>query len=562
MGKVMENVMENVHVQVNESSDLNVECQTCSEAPTAVCGSKDHDPPTFEPTGDDDRVTIGPKQEDESSLKKLANLDETVVEEIYVDRRYNTFFFHNRANLIRKIYRENRGVHVTFPPSGSGSCKVLLEGAKRHVNTAKLAMFEVVADLEDHAVTQCDETVVEEIIVDRRHYRFFLHNRANLIRKIYRENGGVHVSLPPYGSDSSQVLLKGAKRHVNTAKLAISEVVADLEDHAVVEEIIVDRRHHRFFFRNRANLIQKISRENGGVHISFPSHGSDSSKVLLEGAKWYVNTAKFAISEVVAELERHVVIQCDERVVEEMDIDRRHQIFFLRNRGNLIEKISRENGRVRITFPPAGSDSSKVLLEGTKLCVNKAKLAISEVVADLESLVGIQCVIPRKHLGTVIGPKGVNARALCQEYNVDIAFPKRAAKRAVRIETGSGSGDDNKASAIEDATHPRDVVVTIKGREEENCLKVKEALLDLVPREIAVDVPFRLHCAIFGQHYESVRSIGFRYGVWIEIPHPRLRKDCVYVRGASGNCEETKEALLKRVEQLQDGNNAMQCSNC
>ena len=190
------------------------------------------------------------------------------------------------------------------------------------------------------------------------------------------------------------------------------------------------------------------------------------------------------------------------------------------------------------------------MLEGAKRCVKKAKLAISEVVANLESHVMIQCVIPRKYHGKVIGFKGINTRALCQEYNVDIVFPERAAKSAVGIETGTGSGGDNKASAIEDATDPRDVV-TIRGREE-NCLKVKEALLDLVPREIAVDVPFRLHCAIFGQHYENLRSLGPTYGVWIEVPHPRLQKDCVYVRGAAGKCQEAKEALLKFVEQSQE----------
>ena len=481
----MENVVEKVHVRINESFDSNVESQTGSEAPTkflspqpVASGSKDHDPPTLEPTGDGERVTVGPKQADEDAKSSPENvsLDETVMEEIDVDRRYHIFFFHNRANLMRKIYRENGGVHITFPPYGSDSSKVLLEGAKRHVNTAKLAISEIVADLEDHAVIQSDETVMEEIIVDPRLQRFFFHNRANLIRKIYRENGGVHITFPPSGSDSCKVLLEGAKRHVNTAKLAISEVAA--------------------------------------------------------------------------ELARHVVIQCDETVTEEMDVDRKHQIFSFHNRANLIEKISLENGGVLITFPPAGSDSSKVVLEGAKRCVNKAKLTISEVVANLESHVMIQCAIPRKYHGKVIGFKGVNTQALSQEYNVDIAFPERAAKSAVGVETGTGSGGDNKASAIEDATDPRDVV-TITGREE-NCLKVKEALLDLVPREIAVDVPFWLHSAIFGQHYENVRSFGPTYGVWIDIPHPRLQKDCVYVRGAAGNCEQAKEALLKFVEQSQE----------
>ena len=627
----MENVPE------NQSSDLKFESQTCSEAPksflslqSAISSSKDHNPPSLERTGSDDRVTIGCKQEDEaaqSNPPKVANLDEIVTEEIDVDRRHQVFFFSKRASLIKKITRENGGVQIIFPPHRSDSSKVTLKGAKRYVDTTKLAISEVVADLECGAFTHCKEemdvdrrhqtfffydqacliqkisrenggvqitfppagsdsnTVVlrgakkyvntaklaisevvadlecgaftyckEEIDVDRRHQTFFFHDQACLIQKISRENGGVQITFPPAGSDSSTVVLRGAKKYVNTAKLAISEVVADLERHADTrceEEIHVDRRHHKSFFDNRAYLIQKISRENG-VRIIFPPLRSNSNKVLLQGAAEDVNKAKLAISEVVAGLERHVVSECDETVREEIDVDRRDQRFFFRDRASLIQKISRENGGVRISFPPAGSDSNKVVLEGGKKYVNAAKLAIFEVAADLERHVAIKCTIPRKYCGKVLGTGGINARTLGQEHNVYIEFPKRATRRVGGVETATGSGVDNKASVSEDTADPLndDIEVSIRGKEDD-CLKVKKALLDLVPRQIVVDVPFYLHRAIFGQHYENVLTMGRRYGVWIEIPHPWLQKDCVYVRGTSDNCEEAEEALLNCVEQLQ-----------
>ena len=51
----------------------------------------------------------------------------------------------------------------------------------------------------------------------------------------------------------------------------------------------------------------------------------------------------------------------------------------------LIHDISEENGGVNVSFPRAGSNSSKVLLKGAKQCVEGARIAIREVVDDLVS---------------------------------------------------------------------------------------------------------------------------------------------------------------------------------
>ena len=101
-----------------------------------------------------------------------------------------------------------------------------------------------------------------------------------------------------------------------------------------------------------------------------------------------------------------------------------------------------------------------MVLEGAKSYPDLAKLAISEAVADMECYVAIECIIPRQHWGKLIGTKGVNARALSQEFNVHIEFPKRAIKSTDGIETATGSSADNKVSAIQDNADSRDVVPT------------------------------------------------------------------------------------------------------
>ena len=44
---------------------------------------------------------------------------------------------------------------------------------------------------------------------------------------------------------------------------------------------------------------------------------------------------------------------------------------------------------MNVSFPRAGSNSSKVLLKGAKQCVEGAKIAIKELVEDLVSMLFI-----------------------------------------------------------------------------------------------------------------------------------------------------------------------------
>ena len=63
----------------------------------------------------------------------------------------------------------------------------------------------------------------------------------------------------------------------------------------VVENLEVDPKHHKAFFKHSAKLLKKVSQENGGVNIRFPRAGSKSNQVWLKGARKFVNTAKIAI---------------------------------------------------------------------------------------------------------------------------------------------------------------------------------------------------------------------------------------------------------------------------
>ena len=163
------------NAQAKVSFDLKFECSTNNPA------TSEGQPPASVPfprkrSEDEDCVTIGSKEKSEaakSNLKVVANLEDRVREVIEVDRRHQNVFFHNRAKLIGQISRGHGGVDITFPPAGSDSSKVWLNGAKNHVNTAKRAIIEIVADQEAGVVIECN--------IPRKHHSEVLGpKRANV----------------------------------------------------------------------------------------------------------------------------------------------------------------------------------------------------------------------------------------------------------------------------------------------------------------------------------------------------------------------------------------------
>ena len=64
-----------------------------------------------------------------------------------------------------------------------------------------------------------------EMDVDPKHHRHFVSRRAEVLREIKAQFGGVDVSFPRSGSDSHTVSLKGAKDCVDAAKQRIQEIV-------------------------------------------------------------------------------------------------------------------------------------------------------------------------------------------------------------------------------------------------------------------------------------------------------------------------------------------------
>lgn len=109
---------------------------------------------------------------------------------------------------------------------------------------------------------------------------------------------------------------------------------------------------------------------------------------------------------------------------------------------------------------------------------------------------------------------------------------------------GQLNGDVNS-----DVVRPSDII-RITGKEE-NCLKAKQALLDLVPVTIDVDVPYDFHRSIIGQKGRDVKELMDNYDVHIVLSPTDNKKDVIKITGTPVNVERAKEAVLERVKEIE-----------
>lgn len=280
------------------------------------------------------------------------------------------------------------------------------------------------------------------------------------------------------------------------------------------------------------------------------------------GKKEEVGKAKAELESMIRDLEK---------VVEEVvSIDPKYHKHFVGGRGRIIKQISDELGGVLISFPRPNSKDSvdKVALKGSKESVQLAKQRILEEVKRLESQVTIEVSIDPIHHRHLMGPRGSNVQSIQSRFNVGIKFPDR---RVNETRTANGKVDhspdgtptttnggndhpsDDASSVVSDGTPRRSLtgkdIIKITGTPEE-VEGAKQALIDSVPIEVQVDVPFDYHRFIIGQKGREVRDLMETFDVSISVPHSSEKCDSIKVTGVKGNVERAKEELESRVRKL------------
>ncbi|EZA55985.1 Vigilin [Ooceraea biroi] len=474
----------------------------------------------------------GPKEDVDKCHKHLMKLVKELNEsnhvlEVPIFKQFHKFVIGKGGVNIRKI-REETQTKIDLPAEGEKSDVITITGKKENVVKAKEMIQKIQNELAN--------IVTEEITIPPKFYNSLIGTGGKLIHSIMEDCGGVTIKFPTAESKSDKVSIRGPKDDVEKAKAQLLELSNEKQLSSFSAEVRAKVQHHKFLIGKNGANIKKI-RESTGARIIFPTdEDQDKEVITIMGKKEAVEKAK-------AELET-TIKEIDNIIEGEICIDPKHHRHFVARRGGVLHRIADECGGVQISFPRAGVDSDRVILKGSHECIEAAKQRMREIVQELESMITVECIIPQKHHRTVMGAKGRKVQNITSEYDVQIKFPDRDV-----YDEQKAPEEVNGENAEAGKTVPACDIIRITGQPD-NVAAAKQALLDLVPITIQVNVPFDFHRSIIGQKGKDVRELMNTYDVHIMLSPAEEKLDYIKISGTPSCVQSAKEAILEKCEAL------------
>jgi len=486
------------------------------------------------PTDKRDVVKIrGPKNDVDQCFKYLQKLVKDLNEnshqsEVPIFKQFHKFIIGKAGANIKKI-REETQTKIDLPSENASGDVIIVTGKKENVEEACKRLRKIQDELAN--------IVSEEITIDPKFYNSLIGARGKLIHSIMTDCGNVSIKFPTAESKSDKVIIRGPKEDVDRAKQQLLDLANERQLSSFTAEVRAKAQHHKFLIGKNGANVKKI-RESTGARVVFPtSQDEDHELITIIGKKEAVLEAK-------AQLER-TIKDIDNIIEKEIVVDPKHHKNFVARRGELLHRIADECGGVTISFPRSGVQSDKVTLKGAKECIEAAEQRIREHIIDLESMVTIECVIPQTLHRTVMGAKGHKVQSITAQFDVQIKFPDKNNTEYVNHE-GQMNGD----VGIDPNEIRQCDIIKITGKEE-NCKRAKQALLDLKPITIDVDVPFDMHRSIIGRNGRDVKELMDSCDVHIVLSAAEQKEDKIKITGTPNNVERAREAVLQRVKDIE-----------
>ncbi|XP_043519288.1 vigilin [Frieseomelitta varia] len=474
----------------------------------------------------------GPKEDVDKCHKYLMKLvkelnENNYVLEVPIFKQFHKFVIGKGGVNIRKI-REETQTKIDLPAEGEKSDVITITGKKENVEKAR--------DMIQKIQNELANIITDEIVIPPKFYNSLIGTGGKLIHSIMEDCGGVAIKFPTAESRSDKVTIRGPKEDVEKAKQQLLELTNEKQLSSYSAEVRAKVQHHKFLIGKNGANIKKI-RESTGARIIFPTEEDQDKEVItIMGKKEAVEKAKAELEATISEI--------DNITEGEIRISPRHHRHFVARRGGVLHRIADECGGVQISFPRAGVDSDRVILKGSHECIEAAKQRMREIVLDLESMVIEECIIPQKHHRTVMGAKGRKVQMITSEYDVQIKFPDRDTYDEQRV-IEQMNGENGEVETV-----PACDIIRITGQPE-NVAAAKQALLDLVPITIEVEVPFDLHRSIIGQKGRDVRELMTTYDVHIMLSPAEEKLDYIKISGTPSCVENAKQAILDKCKALE-----------
>jgi len=485
----------------------------------------------------------GPKQDVDKCASLLTKMHKELHEANYqvkvpIFKQFHKYIIGKGGATIKKI-RQDTDTKVDLPESGSDSDMITITGKKANVEKAQKQIQQIQSEQAD--------VVSDDVKIPAKIHNTIIGAGGKLIQSIMDDCGGVHIKFPEANSGSDKVTIRGPKEDVEKAKQLLVGLSNEKQLSSCTAEVRAKPEHHKFLIGRQGANIQSV-RDKTGARIIFPSEkDTDREAITILGTKEAVAQAKKELEARVKDL--------DNVIEDTMTVDPQHHRFFVNRRGEVLRNIGEEFGGVVISFPRPGVTSDKVTLKGAKDCVAGARKRIEELVVDLECQVVLECVIEQHHHRTVMGPRGSNVQKICKDYDVQIKIPERKVNnndfQSIPTDDVNGTSAEAEAPATNDVTTNECDIIRITGKKEK-CEAAAQALKELVPISLEVEVPFEYHRYIIGQNGSGVRKLMNAHDVMIKVPSSDQKSSVIVLTGTADNVASAKVGLEERAEEVKE----------
>jgi len=494
---------------------------------------------------DSDIITIVGRKADCEKARTLIRAIEKeqadIVEEyITISAKHHNSLIGAKGRLIRSIIDDCGQVQIHFPQGSAKSDEVHIRGPAANVAKAK---EQLVALAEQKELTG----FTAEVHCKPELHRFLIGKSGSSIKKV-REETDTRVIFPNTNDeDRSSITIIGKQADVEKAKALLEEQISGLENTTEIE-MNIDQKYHKYFVARRGKILRDIADEFGGVSVSFPRIGEESTIVRIKGPSECVEGAKAKLNELVDDQENQVTIECI--------IDEKYHRTVIGQKGKNVQGIT-STYNVQIKFPDRGNQKEKengvaengeVVENGTaepEEPVNKNLILISghkdkcqEAKAALESFIPItaEVEVPFKYHRYIIGQKGAEVRKLMNECDVNISIPAADLNSDIITVLGVADKVEHAKERIQEKLQE-----FIKEDEE-------RALRNFT---IAVDIPAHYHPQIIGRRGATVNELRKNHDVNIQLPdRDSAEQDVIKIIGYEANVESAKQAILDIVNVL------------
>lgn len=481
-----------------------------------------------------DKVSIrGPKEEVAKAKKTLIELSNErqlsgFSAEVRCKLQHHKFLIGRNGATIKKM-RETSGARIIFPSDKDEDKDVItIIGKKEQVANAKKQLEATIAEL--------DNIIESTINIPPQYHVHFVQRRAEVLRQLADEFGGVRISFPKSGEGSEVVTLKGSKDCVVGAKERMQEMVLDLQSQ-VTEDVFIPQHHHRTVMGPRGSQVQDVIKSYN-VKIKFPDRSEEPREEVKNEEDAhpcdYVRVTGSADKVAKAKAELLALVP----VTDCVEVAYKFHSNLIGQRGANVRNLMNSH-HVNIQIPPAADQCDTVRVTGRTDDVASAIAAIKE---QVENLLGEEKdrkarnfqltlnVDPQFH-PKLIGKKGATISKIRDKYGVNIRIPDK---------------------------HDEDpTLITVIGYEEK-CVQAKEAIINITGElasqvKLTVNIPNSFHARLIGQKGRNIRRVMETYRVMIAFPGSNVddpeAKDIITVTGPETNCLDCQDHLLNQLQE-------------